>query len=106
MDIKDLSKKILDLVREKGFGLKPDEINVGEKIALIHSELSEALDAYRKKRFEGADNFGEELADVIVRTLHLAGIFDIDIEKEIIKKIESNKDREWDWENLNEQNSL
>jgi NTP pyrophosphatase (non-canonical NTP hydrolase) len=102
MDIKDLTKIILDLAEEKKFGSKPDEINVGEKIALIHSELSEALDAYRKKRFEGSDNFGEELADVIIRTLHLAGIFEIDIEKEIMQKMKLNKDRVWEWDKINE----
>jgi len=32
----------------------------------------------------------------------LCGIFDIDIEKEILKKVKRNNKREWDWEKMNE----
>lgn len=100
MDIKELTDLVLKQAKEKGFGTKPEEINVGEKIALIHSEVSEAHQAYRKKNLDGVHGFKEELGDVIQRILHLCGIFDIDIETEILKKIESNKDKNWD--NMNE----
>ena len=88
--------------KEKGFGTKPEEINVGEKIALIHSEISEAFEAYRNKNIDGKDGFKEELGDAIQRILHLCGIFGIDIEEEIIKKVDYNKDRKWDWNKINE----
>ncbi len=103
MNIKELQDVIMKQAEEKGFGTQPEDINVGEKIALIHSEVSEAYEAYRHKNIEGKDGFKEELSDVVQRVLHLCGIFDIDLEKEMLKKIGSNKDRDWDWDNMNEQ---
>ncbi len=91
--------------KEKGFGIKPEEISVSEKIALIHTEISEAFEAYRHKNIDGKDGFKEELGDAVQRILHLCGIFDIDIEKQILSKIESNKDREWNWDKMNESHS-
>lgn len=105
LNLKQLTSLILEQAKEKGFGTKPEEINVGEKIALIHSEISEAYEAYRHKNIDGKDGFKEELGDVVQRVLHLAGIFGIDIESEILKKIESNKDREWDFNKMNENHS-
>lgn len=101
----ELTKLVLAQAKEKGFGTKPEDINVGEKIALIHAELSEAYEAYRHKNMDGKDGFNEELGDVIQRVLHLCGIFNIDIEKEILKKLEHNKGREWEWEKMNEKHS-
>jgi NTP pyrophosphatase (non-canonical NTP hydrolase) len=105
LTIQELTELIMRQAEEKGFGIKPEDINVGEKIALIHSELSEAYVAYRKKDMDGKDGFRQELGDVIQRVLHLAGIFDVDIEKEILKKLEINKDRKWDWGAMNESHS-
>lgn len=87
---------------EKGFGTKPEDINVAEKIALIHSEVSEAYEAWRHNNIDGKDGFKEELGDLVQRVLHLCGIFQIDIEKEILKKIGKNQNRKWDWDNMNE----
>ena len=103
--IKKLIEIIMQQAKEKGFGTKPDEINVAEKIALIHSEVSEAFEAYRHKNINGKDGFKEELGDILQRILHLCGIFDIDIENEILKKMKSNEDREWVWKNMNETHS-
>ena len=102
LNLKQLTALILEQAQEKGFGVKPEDINVGEKIALVHSEVSEAYEAYRHKNVDGKDGFKEELGDIIIRVLHLCGIFEIDIESEILKKIEFNKDRVWDFSNMNE----
>ncbi len=102
LNLKQLTALIMEQAKEKGFGTKPEEINVGEKVALIHSEVSEAFEAYRHKNMDGKDGFKEELGDVIQRVLHLCGIFDIDIEAEILKKVASNKDRNWDFKKMNE----
>jgi NTP pyrophosphatase (non-canonical NTP hydrolase) len=103
--IKELKNLIMQQAEEKGFGIKPEDINVAEKIALIHSEISEAFEAYRNKNIDGKDGFKEELGDVVERVLHLCGIFDIDIGEEIIKKINQNKNRKWDWHKMNESHS-
>lgn len=105
MTIQQLTALIMEQAKEKGFGIKPEDINVAEKIALIHSEVSEAFEAYRHKNIDGKDGFKEELGDAVQRILHLCGVLNIDIEESIIKKIEANKDRGWDWEEMNEKHS-
>ena len=105
LTIKELTELVMQQAKEKGFGTKPDDINVAEKIALIHSEVSEAYEAYRHNDFEGDDGFNIELGDVVSRVLHLAGIMNIDIEKQILKKLGNNKDRKWDWKKMNENHS-
>jgi len=71
LTLKQLTSLILKQAEEKGFGTKPEDINVPEKIALIHSEVSEAFEAYRHKNIDGKDGFKEELGDTIQRILHL-----------------------------------
>jgi NTP pyrophosphatase (non-canonical NTP hydrolase) len=105
LTLKQLIEVVLEQAKEKGFGTTPADINVAEKIALIHSEVSEAFEAYRHKNIDGKDGFKEELGDAVQRILHLAGIFGIDIEAEILKKIESNKGRKWGWKEMNEKHS-
>ena len=65
---------------------------VPETLCLIHSEVSEALEAYRKGDKE---NFAEELADIAIRLLDAAEGYGINLEQEILKKHEHNKTREY-----------
>ena len=60
-------------------------------LTLIASEVFEAQQALRKN---DRDNFKEEIADIFIRAADLCGGLGIDIEKEIIKKMEYNKGRE------------
>ena len=105
LTFKRLIEMLQQQAKQKGFGNSPEEINISEKIALIHSEISEAHEAYRHKKMDGKDGFGEELGDAVQRIVHLCAILDIDIEQEILKKLESNKDREWNWKKMNEKHS-
>lgn len=102
LSLEKIARMVMRIAEEKKFGVKQGEINTMEKIALIHGEVSEAMEAYRQKNMDGKDGFAEELADVVIRVLHLAGIYKIDLEKEILKKLKLNKNREWEWGNLNE----
>ena len=63
---------------------------VGNMLMLIVSEAAEAQDGLRH---DNIDNFKEELADVAIRLADLCGGLEIDLEDEIIKKMEKNKVR-------------
>jgi len=64
----------------------------GTLLALIHSEVSEALEADRKGDEE---NFAEELADVCIRVFDLCGLRGIDLEDAIFLKMNRNKGRSY-----------
>lgn len=101
----ELSALILEQAKEKGFGTSPEEVNVGEKIALIQTEIAEAYEAYRHKNMHGKDGFAEEMGDAIQRILHLCAVLKIDVTEAILEKLDYNKERKWDWNKLNEQHS-
>ena len=95
MTLKELQDLILAQAKEKNWGTKPEDILFAEKLALLHQEVSEVLEAYRKGKMVGEHGVAEELGDVIMRVMHLAGIYSIDLESEILKKIDVNKGRDW-----------
>lgn len=61
---------------------------IPEKLALIHSEVSEALEEYRNGNMEiyhaesgKPEGFGVELADAIIRILDLAAWLGLDVDQ-------------------------
>lgn len=100
--MRELQALVMKQAKEKGFGTSPKDVSVPEKIALIHSEVTEAYEAYRHKRMDGKHGFREELGDIVQRVLHLAGVFKINVEREVLKKLHANKTREWQWDDMNE----
>lgn len=100
--LKQLIELILEQAKEKDWGTKPGEVNLAAKMALAHSELSEALNAYRHHNINGEHGFNEEIADAVIRILHICCIYGIDIEKEVLKKIEFNKQKDWKWDKLSD----
>lgn len=86
--LNELSTICHSIAREKGFWDK--ERNIGEALMLIVTELAEAMEAHRK---QDDPNFKEELADAFIRLLDLCGGLQIDIEDEIDKKSQKNKNR-------------
>lgn len=84
-----LNQKMLEvraLADGKGFSSAPDRI--WEMLALIHTEVSEATDAYKKG--ESLDHVGEELIDAIIRILHLCSALDLDVEEIFQDKMKKN----------------
>ena len=68
------------------------EMHVSRLLALIHSEVSEALEAVRKGQLKN-DDFQEELADVLIRVFDLAGWLGIDLDEVVKKKMAFNQMR-------------
>lgn len=65
-------------------------LTIGDALALIHSEVSEALDAHRN---DDSINFSEECADIAIRLFHLCYDLNINLEKMIEYKMKVNEQR-------------
>lgn len=85
MNTPDIQKSILANKISKGFNVT----DIPLEFAYLYSEVGEAFEAWRKKK----EDLGEELADVAIYLLGMAEILGIDLEKEIMQKMEKNTKR-------------
>lgn len=76
---------------------QPLDRNVGEMLCLIHSEVSEAMEGFRKRlkddKLPHREMMEVELADTLIRIFDLAGYMKFDLGGAVSEKLEYNVNR-------------
>lgn len=114
-DLNDVAAAIVNWRAEKGF--ETNLKNCPEKLMLVVTELSEAMEAFRHleertlnycqhkgvdaitsedvsvEQWDWLHNFTEEFADTFIRLLDMTGSFGIDIATAIMMKMAKNEER-------------
>lgn len=94
-ELKHLQTEAWEIAEDSGFHEGEewgDSRSRAKILALIHSEVSEALEADREGDEE---EYAEELADIVIRVLDHAETEGIDLTQEIESKFEKNRQREF-----------
>ena len=85
VNLKELQKAVYDNKINHGFNVT----DIRQEFCYAYGEMSEAYAAWEQQK----PDLGEELSDVVIYILGIAEILNIDLEKELIHKIEKNSKR-------------
>lgn len=117
--LNEMASEVFDWATTKGWN--DEDRTFGDEIALIHSEASEALEAYRDIKFTERtgplkhalscvsivspqikcecvgkpDDVASEFADILIRLLHYSVTHGFDLEAEYERKMAYNRIRPW-----------
>lgn len=76
---------------------QPEEVNFAEKLCLIHSEVSEAMEGHRKNKMDEhlphRKSAEVELSDALIRIFDLAGFYGLDLAGAVVEKLAYNQER-------------
>lgn len=87
--LKQLQEEILENKRRHGF----NTTDIPKEFCYLYGEVAEAYDAYYKQK----DSLPEELADAAIFLLGISEILGVDLYEEIVKKMEVNSHRKYEF---------
>jgi len=96
MDLNVIRDRAYAGAKERGFwdyaDIKEEKVRIGCRLALVHCEVSEAIEELRKPDMD-IYKFGEELIDVIIRIGDIAAYYNIDLDSTMESKLNHNLTR-------------
>lgn len=98
LSVQDAQARVIAWAKVKGWLER--EVSIPEQCALIHTEISEAMEAWRNQEpLSWTDEsgkpqgIGSEYADAVIRILHYCSLLGLDLATELDRKMAYNDTR-------------